>query len=505
MGRKDFSLRPPSYCIRRVMTDQEPPKGDRIAKLLARAGIASRRDIERMIGEGRIALNGVTLDTPATVLTTLDGITVDGHAVAAPPPAQLFLYHKPPGLLVTEHDPAGRPIIYDHLPRDLPRVVPVGRLDLNTEGLLLLTTDGGFKRQLELPATGVERTYRARAYGDVTQAQLEDLIEGIEIEGMRYGPIDANLERRTGANVWIEMTLTEGKNREVRRVLEHLGLQVSRLIRTRYGPFVLGELMPGEVGEVRGADIGAFRRTLDGPRRSREPMANVEVEARAKPAAPPPVAAPAPRPPVEDRRPRPASIATARPASSGGWGSRTRPSRPTADAAPADRFRGARPRDDAPRAERPATGAPRVGGYGDRPRRDAPRGDQPAGDAPRQGGGRSDRQRRAGAGDARPGGGTGRGGSFPPRQQAERASPRAERSRSFRDRRDDDGAPARPAGDRSRGSAPASGRDDRGAGPSRGPARGGDRPGGKSPGRTGPGKGPAGGRGHPPRAPKGRR
>ncbi len=232
----------------------------RIAKLLARAGIASRREVERMIAEGRVAKDGVVLDTPATVLGSLKGVTVDGQPVEAPEPARLFLYHKPPGLLVTERDPGGRPTIYDRLPAELPRVVPVGRLDLSTEGLLLLTTDGGLKRQLELPATGVERAYRARAYGAITQAQLEELIEGVEIDGIRYGSINANLERRTGANVWIELILTEGKNREVRRVLEHLGLRVSRLIRTRYGPFVLGDLPPGEVGEVRRHDVESFRK-----------------------------------------------------------------------------------------------------------------------------------------------------------------------------------------------------------------------------------------------------
>ncbi|WP_414712889.1 pseudouridine synthase [Sphingomonas sp.] len=243
-----------------------PAGGDRIAKLLARAGIASRREIERMIADGRVARDGTVVDTPATVLTSLNGVTVDGNPVAQPEPARLFIYHKPPGLLVTERDPRGRPTIYDRLPNDLPRVVPVGRLDLATEGLLLLTTDGGLKRQLELPATGVERTYRARAYGPISQARLEDLMEGIEIEGVRYGPINANLERRTGANTWIELTLTEGKNREVRRVLEHLGLQVSRLMRIRYGPFILADLPPGEVGEVRQHDLIAFRQTLDGKR-----------------------------------------------------------------------------------------------------------------------------------------------------------------------------------------------------------------------------------------------
>ena len=225
-----------------------------------------------MIAEGRVARDGAVIDTPATVLASLRGVTVDGEPVAAPAPARLFLHHKPAGLLVTERDPRGRPTIYDRLPSDLPRVVPVGRLDLNTEGLLLLTTDGGLKRQLELPATGVERAYRARCYGQVSQAQLETLMEGIEIDRVRYGPINANLERRTGANTWVEMILTEGKNREVRRVLEHLGLQVGRLIRTRYGPFVLGDLPPGTVGEVRQADLVAFRQTL-GKRGSEERIA----------------------------------------------------------------------------------------------------------------------------------------------------------------------------------------------------------------------------------------
>lgn len=234
----------------------------RIAKLLARAGIASRREIERMIEEGRIALNGETVSTPATLLTSLHGVAVDGNPVAAPAPARMFLFHKPSGFLTTERDPRGRPTIYDKLPADLPRVMPIGRLDMTTEGLLLLTTDGEFKRQMELPSTGVPRTYRARAFGEVSQNQLEDLFDGLEIDGIRYGQIEANLERRTGRNQWIEMTLTEGKNREVRRVLEHLGLQVNRLIRTSYGPFHLGELASGAVEEVRQHDLVLFRKSL---------------------------------------------------------------------------------------------------------------------------------------------------------------------------------------------------------------------------------------------------
>ncbi|MDF7777813.1 pseudouridine synthase, partial [Sphingomonas sp. AOB5] len=259
----------------------------RIAKLLARAGIASRREIERMIAEGRVALNGKVLDTPATTLASLDGITVDGNPVQQAAPARLFRYHKPSGLLTTERDPKGRPTIYDRLPKGLPRVMPVGRLDLATEGLLLLTTDGELKRQLELPASGVERSYRARAYGQVSQEQLEDLMLGVEIEGVRYGSINANIERRTGANLWIEMTLTEGKNREVRRVLEHLGLQVSRLIRTRYGPFWLGDLPTGDVDEIRQADLATFRTVLSKPGGGKA-ASNLQFATRARAEAPPP-------------------------------------------------------------------------------------------------------------------------------------------------------------------------------------------------------------------------
>ena len=242
-----------------------PPRDEgpqRIAKLMARAGVASRRDVERMIAEGRVALNGEKLTTPATLLEDLKGVTVDGQPVKAPGAARLFLFYKPSGALTAARDPKGRPTIYDKLPPGLPRLMPVGRLDFNTEGLLLLTNDGELKRQLELPKTGVVRRYRARAFGDVTQAQLEELAEGVTIEGIRYGSIDANLERRTGRNCWIEMSLTEGKNREVRRVLAHLGLQVSRLIRTSYGPFTVEGLEPGAIGEVQREDLFRFRQTL---------------------------------------------------------------------------------------------------------------------------------------------------------------------------------------------------------------------------------------------------
>ena len=215
-----------------------------------------------MIAEGRVALNGEKLTTPATLLETLQGVTVDGKAVRAAAATRLFRFYKPQSVITAARDPKGRPTIYDRLPSGLPRLMPVGRLDFMTEGLLPLTNDGELKRQLELPRSGVVRTYRARAYGHVTQAQLEALAEGITIDGVHYGSINANLERRTGSNCWVEMSLTEGKNREVRRVLAHLGLQVSRLIRTAYGPLTLEGLAPGDVDEIPQGEMEAFRRTL---------------------------------------------------------------------------------------------------------------------------------------------------------------------------------------------------------------------------------------------------
>jgi len=215
-----------------------------------------------MIAEGRIALNGEKLTTPATLLENLSGVTVDGRPVRPAAATRLFRFYKPQGTITAAHDPKGRATIYDRLPKGLPRLMPIGRLDFMTEGLLLLTNDGELKRQLELPRTGVVRTYRARAFGAVTQAQLEQLAEGVTIEGVHYGSINANLERRTGRNCWIEMSLTEGKNREVRRVLAFLGLQVSRLIRTSYGPFSLDGVEPCGVDEIDPDALDAFRKTL---------------------------------------------------------------------------------------------------------------------------------------------------------------------------------------------------------------------------------------------------
>jgi 23S rRNA pseudouridine2605 synthase len=218
---------------------EDRPEGDRIAKLLARAGVASRREIERMIADKRITLDGKPVETPATFLTSLNGVSVDGKPVGPPEPTQLYAFHKPSGLITAERDPAGRATIYsalvNALPKGTPRVMPVGRLDFNTEGLLLLTNDGGLKRTMELPSSEIPRTYRARAFGEIAQEQLEALSEGVEIEG---------------------------KNREVRRVLEFLGLEVNRLIRTAYGPFALGDLPRGQAARIKKGDLDRFVASL---------------------------------------------------------------------------------------------------------------------------------------------------------------------------------------------------------------------------------------------------
>jgi len=247
--------------------DDKIATGERIAKVLARAGLASRREIERLIGLGKIAVNGRILETPAVLVKATDVITVDGQVVGKAEPTRLWRYHKPVGLVTTERDPSGRPTVFDKLPADLPRVLKVGRLDLNSEGLLLLTNDGELARALELPSAGWVRRYRARALGHTTQARLDALKDGTTVDGVIYGPMEATLdklaEKADGrANVWVTVSITEGKNREVRKVLESIGLKVNRLIRLAYGPFQLGNLEPGEVEEI-------------GPRVIREMLADV--------------------------------------------------------------------------------------------------------------------------------------------------------------------------------------------------------------------------------------
>ena len=265
-----------------------------MAKALARAGVASRREVERLIAEGRVALNGRVLDTPAVKVAPGDLLTVDGALVGEPEPTRVWRYHKPAGLVTTHRDPKGRATVFEHLPEGLPRVISVGRLDLNSEGLLLLTNDGGLARALELPVNGVVRRYRARARGHVTQARLDTLKDGLTVEGVHYGSIDASLDKAKegglGANLWITLTLTEGKNREVRKVLEALGLTVNRLIRLSYGPFQLGALSSGEVEEV-------------GPRVIREQLA-AYIAPGALPSATRPTPAklvPGTKPPAADR------------------------------------------------------------------------------------------------------------------------------------------------------------------------------------------------------------
>ncbi len=237
----------------------ENPKGPaepmRIAKAMARAGLCSRREAERWIAEGRVSVNGRLLKTPAFEVSGKDKVLIDGKPLPSAEPARLWRYHKPRGLVTTHADPEGRPTVFDKMPPELPRVVSIGRLDYNTEGLLLLTNDGALARHMELPATGWTRRYRVRAKGRVTPADLEKIKDGVEIDGVRYGPIEAAIDSVQGANMWLTIAIREGKNREVRKILTHLGVEVNRLIRVSFGPFQLLDLAPGGVEQVK-------RRTL---------------------------------------------------------------------------------------------------------------------------------------------------------------------------------------------------------------------------------------------------
>ena len=267
--------------------------GERIAKVMARAGLASRREAEAWIAEGRVSVNGKVISSPALNVTASDRIVIDGAPMPRRERTRMFLYNKPRGLVTTHSDPEGRPTIFGTLSSKLPRLISVGRLDINTEGLLLLTNDGGLARQLELPATAWLRRYRVRANGRIEQAALDALRDGVSVEGVHYGPIEATIERAQGANVWLSFAIREGKNREVRKVLESLGLRVNRLIRVSYGPFMLGDLPEGEVKEIETAAL----RTELGEKIVREsgadftaPLVSDDERApRKRPAAPPPV------------------------------------------------------------------------------------------------------------------------------------------------------------------------------------------------------------------------
>jgi 23S rRNA pseudouridine2605 synthase len=482
--------------------------GDRVAKVLARAGVASRRDVERLIALGKVAVNGRILDTPATLIKKDDIVTVDGQVIGGAEPTRLWRYHKPVGLVTTHKDPDGRPTVFQHLPQGLPRVISVGRLDLNSEGLLLLTNDGELARALELPTTAWVRRYRARALGRTTQEKLDALQNGVEVDGIRYGPMEAKLDKvkegERGANVWITVTISEGKYREVRKVLESIGLKVNRLIRLSYGPFQLGTLGVGDVEEV-------------GPRVIREQLAEFIAPENlpkgdkvatppAKAARRPGVDAPSTRPvsdnPIADPRKKPSRVraGSERPAPSddrnprprrelGVDGRPERTVRKPGWAKPRPDDRPARPH-RRPRPENAEEGTERAF----RPR--APRREDAAGDRPfkprdprREEGGASERPR----------------GSRP-------AGPRS--------------ADSRPAGPRSASPRPGGARSGGPRGPAReaptegprGGARSGPRPGGKSgaaPRPRGPGgpKGPprgAGGGGRPgpkgpPKGPRGPR
>ncbi|WP_052402335.1 pseudouridine synthase [Muricoccus aerilatus] len=275
------------------MSGEDPGggRGERIAKFLARAGIASRRDAEALIGEGAVTLNGAVVETPATFVSPGDAVAVNGRPVGAPEPTRLFRYHKPDGLVTTHKDPQGRPTVFEKLPAGLPRLVSIGRLDLTSEGLLLLTNDGALARRLELPSNGWLRRYRVRVHGRVNESALAWLARGVTVEGVKYGPIQAGLDSRQGTNAWLTVSLQEGKNREIRRVMQHLELHVTRLIRVAYGPFQLGTLPTGAVEEVNARTmreqlgVGAAPRIQRGvertelppddaaPRRARPPRA----------------------------------------------------------------------------------------------------------------------------------------------------------------------------------------------------------------------------------------
>ncbi|MBB2685441.1 pseudouridine synthase [Rhizobium sp. H4] len=273
-------------------------KAERISKVMARAGVASRRDIERMIMEGRVTLNGRVLETPVVNVTLADRIEVDGVPIRGIERTRLWLYHKPAGLVTTNADPEGRATVFDNLPEELPRVMSIGRLDINTEGLLLLTNDGGLARALELPATGWLRRYRVRAHGEIDQEALDKLKDGIAVDGVLYGSIEATLDRTQGSNVWITMGLREGKNREIKNVMGALGLDVNRLIRISYGPFQLGDLPEGHVIEVRGRTL----RDQLGPRLIEEAKANFDAPIYNAPAV---AAEEEAQAPVPEKRERP--------------------------------------------------------------------------------------------------------------------------------------------------------------------------------------------------------
>jgi 23S rRNA pseudouridine2605 synthase len=451
-----------------------PGEGERIAKVLSRAGIASRRDAERLVLEGRVTVNGDKITSPATNVTPKDRLEVDGQPVAEAEATRIWLYHKPAGLVTTEHDEEGRPTVFDSLPDDMPRVMSVGRLDLTSEGLLLLTNDGEIKRKLELPSTGWSRRYRVRIHGTPTNDQLQPLRQGVTVDDMDCQPMEVEIDRQQGSNCWLTITLREGKNREIRRVMEHLGFTVNRLIRVSYGPFQLGELPSGEVEEVRAkivrdqlglakpkAEPGRTRKRVapeDMPVFDAEPGERPERERLATPR---PEGAtvkrelkgrvPKPRGERTEEEARPRGLPRLARKPSGGFtgGPFSKPRTWMR----ADEARAAR--EEAPEEDRPAR--PRAV-PGDKPRSAGYKSHgKPGGeDRPRSAGFKSHRDE--GDRPARP---------YRPREEGDRPQ------RSFRDRPEGDRGPRRDAGDR-----PYRPREEGGDRPARGfkPREGGDRP-----------------------------
>ncbi|MBB3712077.1 23S rRNA pseudouridine2605 synthase [Limimaricola variabilis] len=353
------------------MDKNEIPEGDRIAKVLSRAGVASRREAERMIEDGRIKVNGERIFSPALNVTAKDRITVDGAPLAAPEPARLWLYHKPAGLVTSASDEKGRKTVFDELPEDMPRVMSVGRLDLNSEGLLLLTNDGELKRRLELPSTGWLRRYRVRINGSVSEEKLDRLRQGISVEGVDYQPMQVTFDRQQGANAWLTVGLREGKNREIRRAMAALEVTVNRLIRISYGPFQIGNLEPGEVEEIRPKVLREQLGEKDGPKVQRR-------RPDGSPGAKPAVRGGAPKGPGGARK----QASEAKRTGPGKTGP-AKTGAPEASKRPGGTGRvfGAKV---ASGGERPASGGERPGPKGDRP---AHRGDRPTRGGP--GGGKS--------------------------------------------------------------------------------------------------------------------
>jgi 23S rRNA pseudouridine2605 synthase len=366
--------------------NKDTPDGDRIAKVLSRAGVASRRDAERMISEGRVKVNGKPVTSPALNVVESDRIQVDGKQVDAPEPTRLWLYHKPAGLVTSDNDELGRATVFEQMPEGMPRVMSVGRLDLTSEGLLILTNDGEIKRKLELPATGWLRRYRVRINGSVSEAKLEELRRGITVDGVDYMPMDATFDRQQGANAWLTIAIREGKNREIRRVMEALGVTVNRLIRTSYGPFQLGNLAPGAVEELPRRQVRDQLGLIDPedaapakPVRSRKvrgteakpagPIMRSTKGPRPGEDAPKPARSFTPRPLDEDRPPRPRTEDVDRPERNRGPRDSTTDDRPRAAYKP--RADGDTPR---PAYKPRADGDKPRGPYKPRAEGDAPRG-----------------------------------------------------------------------------------------------------------------------------------